>query len=291
MFDQLEALHTLAEVGTMSRAASRLKISQSAVSRRIATLEGHLGKSLIEPQGRRVQLTPYGIHVLEHTRPLVAELKEVLSGEIASNTGTLTLAMSGGLLISWGAKTLAKIKKDNPGIELRLTTHHSFEAIDRVRSGETMLALCFGQSESAADLEALPVLQEKMVIVPSQLKKLRFPKSGELKLLATKTNSESWPSIKRQIKRHQVKWGVKLLVEQTDQTFPVITQLARHGFGHGMVSLSIAKALGVLEKEVTPFPSPGISVPVSLVGRRSTLARPIAQSFYMSLLKHIPKKG
>lgn len=290
MFDQLEALHTLAEVGTMSSAASRLKITQSAVSRRIATLEGHLGKSLIEPLGRRVQLTPYGIHVLEHTRPLVAELKEILGGEIASNKGTLSLAMSGGLLISWGAETLAKVRDENPQIELRMTTHHSFEAIDRVRSGETMLALCFGQSESASDLQALPVLEETMVIVPSKLKKLRFPKSGELELLGTKTNSESWPSIKRQIKQHQSSWGVKLNVQQTDQTFPVITQLARHGFGHGMVSLPIAQSLGISEKQVTHFPEPGIAVPVSLIGRRSTLARAISQSFYHSLLKHLPKR-
>ena len=51
MMDNLEALMALAECGTMSRAALRLSITQSAVSKRIANLQSQLGKRLVERSG------------------------------------------------------------------------------------------------------------------------------------------------------------------------------------------------------------------------------------------------
>ena len=48
MIDNLEALVALAECGTMSKAALRLSITQSAVSKRIANLQVQLGKPLVE---------------------------------------------------------------------------------------------------------------------------------------------------------------------------------------------------------------------------------------------------
>ena len=46
MIANLEALAALADLGTMTRAAARLRITQSAVSKRIAALEGELSLRL-----------------------------------------------------------------------------------------------------------------------------------------------------------------------------------------------------------------------------------------------------
>ncbi|MGL5199997.1 MAG: LysR family transcriptional regulator, partial [Aeromonas veronii] len=53
LLEGLETLSLLASEGTMAKVASRLYISQSAVSKRIAQLEQRLGKKLIEPEGRQ----------------------------------------------------------------------------------------------------------------------------------------------------------------------------------------------------------------------------------------------
>jgi DNA-binding transcriptional LysR family regulator len=71
----IEALAALSELGTMTRAATRLRITQSAVSKRIAALEGHLGQSLIEPAGRGVRLTSHSVRLLDKTSPFMASLK------------------------------------------------------------------------------------------------------------------------------------------------------------------------------------------------------------------------
>ena len=65
MIAYIEALAALADQGTMGKAGMRLRITQSAVSKRIAALETELGKKLVERRGRRLKLTPAGVRLLE----------------------------------------------------------------------------------------------------------------------------------------------------------------------------------------------------------------------------------
>lgn len=67
MLDHIDTLATLADAGTMTRAATRLRLSQSSVSKRIAALEREVGRKLVEAQGRGVRLTPAGQRLLERT--------------------------------------------------------------------------------------------------------------------------------------------------------------------------------------------------------------------------------
>ncbi len=52
MIENLETLVQLSITGTMMETATRLKISQSAVSKRIASLEGYYDRKLVERHGR-----------------------------------------------------------------------------------------------------------------------------------------------------------------------------------------------------------------------------------------------
>ena len=291
MIDNLEALVALAECGTMSRAALRLSVTQSAVSKRIANLQGQLGRPLIERSGRRVQLTPYAQHVLQRTRPLLGELREALSEEVADNTGQLSVAVAAAILIGWGAEVLARVRHENPGIRLRINTYRGPEAIERVRSGEFMVGICFGRSENTPDLEASYIVDETMVIVPSDLRPFEFPAAGELRILTTAPPSETWRFIERQIHLCERQWGVHVRVENTMESFQSVTQMARAGFGHGLVPLGVARTLGVSAEKLVRFPDPGLSIPISLWGRRSTLARPLVRTFLDALKRHLPEQN
>ena len=54
MIENLETLMTLSKTGTMMETSTVLKISQSAVSKRISVLERYYDRPLIERNGRRV---------------------------------------------------------------------------------------------------------------------------------------------------------------------------------------------------------------------------------------------
>ena len=67
----------VAEAGSFSEAARRLKMPVSTVSRRVTELEDQLGVRLIERSTRNLRLTELGAEVLEHAIRS-AELSEAL---------------------------------------------------------------------------------------------------------------------------------------------------------------------------------------------------------------------
>lgn len=67
----------VAEAGSFSRAAERLGLPKSTVSRRIALLEERLGERLMLRTTRRLTLTEFGRLLLDHARQVVAEVEAV----------------------------------------------------------------------------------------------------------------------------------------------------------------------------------------------------------------------
>ncbi|NJO42317.1 MAG: LysR family transcriptional regulator [Cyanobacteria bacterium CRU_2_1] len=74
---QLRALVTVAECSNFSEAALQLKISQSAVSHAIASLEQELGVVLLSRGRHGAMLTPVGERVLAHARMMLCLLKDI----------------------------------------------------------------------------------------------------------------------------------------------------------------------------------------------------------------------
>ena len=61
----MRAFLEIASTGSFQQAAERLHITQSAVSKRIANLAHQVGQALIAPHGRRVELSPAALRLLE----------------------------------------------------------------------------------------------------------------------------------------------------------------------------------------------------------------------------------
>ncbi len=68
---QLESFATVADCGSVSRAATALHLSQPSISRQLSLLEADLGQRLFERHGRGVRLTPAGQALLVHARTLL----------------------------------------------------------------------------------------------------------------------------------------------------------------------------------------------------------------------------
>lgn len=67
----------VAEMGSFSRAAERIGLPKSTVSRRIALFEEQLGERLMLRTTRRLTLTEFGEQLLDHARQVVAEVEAV----------------------------------------------------------------------------------------------------------------------------------------------------------------------------------------------------------------------
>ena len=116
MIANLEALAALADLGTMTHAATRLRITQSAVSKRIAALEGELNLRLVEPAGRGVRLTPAGENLLDKTAPFMASLKDALHQGGPSTGERLVIGVAESILAAWGGSVLSEVLRKVPDL-------------------------------------------------------------------------------------------------------------------------------------------------------------------------------
>ena len=73
----LEHLLALADTGSFSRAAEKLFITQSALSRSIQSLEDDLGGKVLDRIGKRNELTPLGLDVVARARHIVRDASEL----------------------------------------------------------------------------------------------------------------------------------------------------------------------------------------------------------------------
>lgn len=280
MLDLLEALEAVHETGTVTEAAARLRLTQSAISKRIKALETQTKLTLIEPQGRRVRLTPAGLRLVEKGRPLLAEFRLLLSADNSPSETRLTLAVSESIMTSWGASALQKVVKQMNHLKLEVHVHRSLLATEFVRSGKYMMALC-SEPASGRDLQFLPLLEEPLVIVNSEfapVAKKNRPKVWNV--ISIEEASSTWKLIEQKLKRAEP----HVTIENRVESFAAIVQMVKAGFGHGLIPLAVARGHHVPEAAITRL-DPAPLRRIGLVARESLLAQTWAQSFSEKLRK------
>ena len=76
----LDLLDSIAELGSLGRAASRHRMSQPAVSMRMTQLERRLGVTLLQRGPAGARLTPAGERVVSLSRRVLSETQELMAG-------------------------------------------------------------------------------------------------------------------------------------------------------------------------------------------------------------------
>lgn len=113
----------VAELGSFSRAAERLDLPKSSVSRRLAGLEQRLGERLLLRTTRRQTLTEFGQQLLEHANQVAAEVDAVTAlseHRQAAPSGRLRVSMPSDFANLVLADTLAAFVALHPAISLEL---------------------------------------------------------------------------------------------------------------------------------------------------------------------------
>lgn len=120
----LEAFVALAEERHFGRAATRLHLTQPAVSQQVKRLEKELGADLVERNPRGVRLTAAGLRLLDKARGVLADVAEIRStadGTNASLHGRLRIAYSGYHVANFLPGMLRRLHDRHPSIEVSLT--------------------------------------------------------------------------------------------------------------------------------------------------------------------------
>ena len=121
-FNLLLTLDILLAEGSVARAARRLQLSPSAMSRALSRLRETTGDPLLVRAGRGLVPTPRALALREEVRRLVQDVQAVLRPDetldLPRLTRTFTLRTSDGFVESFGAALFAAIAGEAPGVRL-----------------------------------------------------------------------------------------------------------------------------------------------------------------------------
>ena len=145
-WDKLRVFKVVAEIGSMTAAAARLKESPPTVSRKIDELEQFLSSKLFSRSTRGMELTETGKTVLRYARQMEEAANEVLSkatGKSGGMEGIIRIGTGDGVGPYWIAPRLAEFQKDHPHAQVRM---HVQEDEPDLLNGEVDIAIQFSES-------------------------------------------------------------------------------------------------------------------------------------------------
>jgi LysR family nitrogen assimilation transcriptional regulator len=183
---QLEYFREVAETGGFSRAANRIRISQSALSRQIMLLEEELGAKLLERHARGVHLTEVGRLLYERVDFLlrhIANMREEIIDRRDWPTGALHVGIPRSMRTLLSKPAIARFMQDYPGVFFRFVEDTSALVRDKLLRGELDLGL-LSIHEPASALESRPLLKEQMFLVGPPSAGLSLDRAVELRSLA-----------------------------------------------------------------------------------------------------------
>jgi len=160
---QLEYLVAVAEEANFTRAAQRVRISQSGVSAQVRQLEREVGAALIDRSARAARLTDAGAAALPHARAALAAaaaLRQAVGEVTGLLRGGLTVGMVAGCTVTGLFDALAGFSRAHPAVMVTLAEGDSAVLTARVRSGEADLALVGAAGAVPAGLDAMTVYRE-----------------------------------------------------------------------------------------------------------------------------------
>ena len=164
---QLELFVRVCELGSISRAAERLKIAQPALGLQIRNLEHAFGTELIIRHSRGVQPTTAGHVVLGMAQDILARVAQAKTAvRSATNAGprTVVVGLSPSMAAMLASQILAEGSAHLPGITLRLVEELSHILVEWIETERLDLALAYNAPE-AGRLYRTPILREELFLV------------------------------------------------------------------------------------------------------------------------------
>jgi LysR family nitrogen assimilation transcriptional regulator len=164
---QLYYFIEVAKTGNLTRAATRVYISQPALSRQIQLLESELGVKLMERKARGIVLTEAGELLHKRASSLIKDaslLKEEVGAQANEPSGHVGLGVPSSLRTLLSGSVARTYARRYPKVQLSIREGMSRSARDMVATGETDVAI-FSTQEPLNALNCEPLLSEQLFAV------------------------------------------------------------------------------------------------------------------------------
>lgn len=261
-FRQLAAFHSVARLGSVSRAANELHLTQPAISIQIKLLEESAGTPLLEREGRGIRLTGAGELMAEYAARILDLWREA-GDEMAARSG----GFSGTLRV--GAVTTAEyllppllvaFADGRPEVKIKLRVGNRNEIVHMLAGQEIDIAI-MGRPPAELKTTALPFAKHPMAFLASPKdplmtrRRLTVADLAEAKLLVRERGSGTRTTLETLYKEA----GMALRVGSELSSNEAIKQMCAAGFGVAFLSMHTCRLeleaglLALLPMSVNPI--------------------------------------
>lgn len=288
-FRQLEVFEAIARLGSFTRAAQELHLTQPTVSMQIKKLTSAVGLPLFEQLGKRIHLTEAGREVYQYSRAISHQMEE-MAGVLANLKG-----LTGGKLRISVASTanyfvpnlLAAFYHRYPEVTVSLDITNR-EALLRQLNENTVDLVVMGQPPAETDLEAGAFMDNPLVVVAPPQHALAKERRIPLARLQNEVFLVREPGSGTRIamERFFSERNIRLITGMEVGSNEAIKQSVQAGLGLGLLSRDTLEQELSLQRlvilDVAEFP---ILRHWYIVHRSGKRLSPVAQAFKEFLLK------
>lgn len=285
---QIRYFVAIYEAGSVTKAAARLAVAQSALSQQLAQLEEELGVPLFARSPQGMTATEFGRTFYDHSLDVLRRISDAVASvrQLGQNPGgTVAIGMLESISIVLGLPLLQKAKVLFPDVYLRLSEDSSVNLKARVKDGSLDLAIMFDDGIEDG-LSAQPLVAEDLYLVS----RAGSAQGGVVSLVSALESPLVLPDVRDGlriiIEKVALTTGVALsnLVSEVD-SLTVIKNAVLQGVGSTLLPMSCVAAeveQGLLRAR--PIADPGIRCTVVLCTRRGALLRHAAASVLRSVI-------
>jgi len=272
----LGAFLQIADGGSFSAAAEALRLSQPAISKRIAGLEARVGRRLFDRIGRQVTLTQAGQTLLPYARRVLADIEDgrrALSHLTHEVRGRLSIGTSHHIGLHRLPPVLKAFTHDYPQVDLDLHFMDSEVACQAVVAGKLELGIVTLPAEPLPALEVRETWADPLaaVVAPehalARKKRVRLAELAEFPAVLPDEATYTHRIIKAELARQGVQPRVRLATNYLE----TLKMLVAIGLGWSVLPRSM------LDDSIVALATPGFA-PSRRLGavwhRQRTLSAP-----------------
>ena len=255
---QLKYFREVAEREHVTRAAEKLFVSQSAISRAVTQLEGELGVPLFYRQGRAVVLSPYGRLFLEHVNRALSVLeggKRLLSEQTGKESGTVSLGFLHSLGVEMVPLLIKGYRRRHPRVQFTLLVQRSGEKLmEELTAGNIDLCLSVPGMFDQSDVRWSHLLDEELLIVLPQRHRLAARRSLGMRELSSEPFLTLSPEHTLRIIFDRVCTDASFLPKIAFEGMDIATLrgLIAAGLGTALLPPAPARFAGIVEVRLSP---------------------------------------
>lgn len=279
---EVRAFLAIVELGSFTRAASRLNLSQPALTVQIKRLEEVLQTRLFDRNSRNVALTPVGRSLIPLLRKSLRDMENLLHDAKALSNGSvgeIRIACLPSFAASLLPDLVLAFRKERPGVTFQIHDTVASTIVDLVNDEEVDIGLTGGEVFHA-DIEVLHSSEDRMCVVCAKdhpLAKKRHVSAADIArnpLVLTARGT----SVRDIIDAAMRDSGCTPDVTCEPTYMMTAVAMVRAGLGVTVLPASsreIHAERGLVSRPITPK----LGRPVALIGKRGRTPSPMTAAF------------